>query len=120
MTPLGEDFTRLRHHVQAALEHNGGTYAMDEVERRIADGRFRVWATDNAIVLTEICRLPSKTLLNIALGGGELEQVKDLVLRVEGEAKDLGCVGVSIIGRRGWGKALDGYREAATVYMKEL
>ena len=81
---------------------------------------FKMWTTDNAIVIGEICQMPSKTMVNIALGGGELEQVKLLVDQVEQEARALNVAGVSIIGRRGWGRALDGYKEAATVYMKEF
>lgn len=113
-------FERLKHHIEGALRHNLATQSMEDVEKRLKDGTFQMWAAEDAIVITEICRMPSRSFLNISLGGGQLQQVKQLVEKVENYAKEQSFDGVLIIGRRGWLRALDGYKHAATVCVKEF
>lgn len=102
------------------MRHNLATQSMEDVEKRLKDGTFQMWAAEDAIVITEICRMPSRSFLNISLGGGQLQQVKQLVEKVENYAKEQSFDGVLIIGRRGWLRALDGYKHAATVCVKEF
>lgn len=117
---LSDDFNRLRVHVEAAIAYNGGTQTIEDVIRRLQDGSFKLWPSRDAVLITEICKMPSKTFLNIVLGGGDLEEVKQLVELVEDTAKDAGLNGVMIVGRRGWGKVLPDYKDVATLHMKEF
>lgn len=115
-----DEFNRLRRHVEAAIADNQGTQTIEDVIRRLHDGSFKMWTTEAAILITEMCKMPNKTFLNIVLGGGDLEQIKQMVNAVEQEAKTSGLNGVMIVGRRGWGKVLPNYKDVATLHMKEF
>lgn len=79
-----------------------------------------MWASQDAVLITQICVMPNKTFLNIVLGGGDLNEVKQLVELVEDEARASNLNGVMIVGRRGWGKVLPNYKDVATLHMKEF
>lgn len=49
------------------------------------------------------------------IGGDDMERWLGFLPIIESWAKDQGCSGMRIIGRRGWGRVLSGYRESATV-----
>jgi len=115
-----EEFNRLKPQIESALYYNAGTQNIEDVEARLEDGRFSLWSSKDSAVVVEITELNNKTYINIALGGGDLEQIKELVSRIEEKAKLLNYDGVMIIGRRGWGKVLPEYKEKATVYIKEI
>ena len=107
-------------YISDALEYNAGTQTLDQVIAGLESGQFQLWSSENAAAITELARFPNKTVVNIALGGGELTEIQQIVRDIEAAAKSSGLTTVSIIGRRGWGRTLPGYREQATVYMKEL
>jgi hypothetical protein len=115
-----EEFERLKPQIEGALFYNAGTQSLEDVKARLEDGRFSLWSNKDSVLIIENIELNNKRYINIALGGGDLEQVKDLVNQVEATAKTLGFYGVMIIGRRGWGKVLPEYKEKATVFIKEI
>lgn len=103
-----------------ALEYNGGTQTLEQVLEGLQSGQFQFWGNEIAAVVTEINRLPNKTFINIVLGGGDLNELKNIEAAIEDRARAVGFDGVTIIGRRGWGKIFPAYREVATVYLKEI
>jgi hypothetical protein len=54
------------------------------------------------------------------LAGGDLEEIKEWMPMIERCARDLGCHRLTIAGRRGWLRALPGFREQATEITKDL
>lgn len=115
-----EEFERLKLHIENALSYNANTQNLEDVKARLEDGRFTLWSSKDSVLIVESTTLGGKQYVVIALGGGDLEQIKGLVNQVEAESKRLGFYGVMIIGRRGWGKVLLEYKEKATVYVKEI
>lgn len=115
-----DEFNRLRHHVASALEHNSDTQSIEDVIDGLLKNDFQMWTAQDAILITEICKMPRKTFMNIALGGGDSDQIKSLVSAVEREAERMALAGVMILGRRGWSRVLPGYREVATLHIKEF
>lgn len=113
------EFERCRPYLEAALEYNRGTQTIEDVKAGIESGQFQLIAGRNSAALTEIAKLPQKTYINVILGGGDLEELKDIAKRIEDASRAAGADGVMIIGRRGWGKVLEGYDLYATVYVKE-
>jgi len=55
------------------------------------------------------------------MAGGELGELQgEMLPAVEEWAKAKGCAAVEIIGRRGWGRVLDDYREPHALLKKEI
>jgi len=61
-----------------------------------------------------------KNTLRIALGGGDLEDIRKIVEEIEEFAKQRHFNAVDIIGREGWGKVLEGYKKQAVHLRKEI
>jgi len=115
-----EEFERLKPQIEDALGYNAGTQSLEDVKSGLERGQFSLWSNKDSVLIIETMELNSKRFINIILGGGNLEQIKDLVNQVEAKAKELNFAGVMIIGRRGWNKVLLEYKEKATVYIKEI
>ena len=115
-----EDFERLKPQIESALTYNAGTQNLEDVRRRLEDGSFTMWATKNSVAIIESTVLSGKKYVVVALGAGDLDELKEVLSQIENESKKLGFNGVMIIGRRGWGRVFLEYKEKATVYIKEI
>jgi len=111
---------RLRPYIEAALAYNANTQTFDQVAESLMSGEYQLWLGEQSLAITEVCELPNKTLTNIVLGAGNLTELRATAQRIAEQAKDRGHGGVMIVGRRGWGRVLDGFVETATVYVKEI
>ena len=115
-----EEFERLKPQIENALSYNAGIQTLEDVRRKLEDGSFKLWSSKDSVLIIESMILGGNKYVVVALGGGDLEQIKKMLNQVEDESKKLGFYGVMIIGRRGWGKVLSNYEEKATVFIKEI
>lgn len=115
-----EEFERLKPQIEAALSYNAGTQTLQQVYDAIENGNMQLWPLQNSVLVTEVVKMPNNTLINIVLGGGDLDEIKIGVAFVEQMAKDIGAGGITIIGRKGWKKIFPEYREQFTVLLKEI
>lgn len=76
--------------------------------------------SENAAVVTQILQTPTGDQLHYWLAAGNLQELQELERQITKKAKDRGIKRVSLIGRAGWVKALDGYRDAGRILTKEL
>ncbi len=116
-----EQFERCWPWLAAARDLCGLTHTKDDIWAAIEDGRAQVWPLPHAAVLTTVDH--HKTGLKELqqwLAGGDLAELVQCEALIVKWAKELGCSRVSIVGRRGWKKALSGYREMATIFSKEI
>ncbi len=113
-------FHELKHHIVSAIAYNNREQTIDDVEACVASGEYKVWTEGQSIALTEDCVLPRKKYTGIVLAGGVLAPLQELAKKIEEDAKARSLDGVLIVGRAGWGRVLNGYRKAATVYLKEF
>lgn len=126
MTPemlrwLADEWVRCEPFIQRAVDRAEGCFDIEHVWGQIANGNAQLWPGESSAVVTRIEQHPSGVLSLLGwLAGGEVEEVKMLAKRAETWAKGKGCSRVEIIGRRGWLRAMEGYREACTVLVKEL
>ena len=65
-------------------------------------------------------RLGGRRWLSIIVACGVLNEVLDMTQEAERLATKASFVGVMFIGRRGWARALTGYRESSIIAVKEL
>ena len=97
------------------------THSLDDVKAAVAKGEAQLWCGEQSALVTELMVYPRKKVCRIWMAGGLLWELQgEMLPAVEEWAKSKGCTSVEIIGRRGWGRVLEGYRQPHTVLMKEI
>jgi len=116
------ELERCRPWIEAALEYSGGTHNFEDVAKAIVEGRMQLWPSPRGCIVTEIVVYPRKTVLNVFLGGGELDQLLDMHSDVTDWAKSYGCEALTITGRFGWKKPLKahGWKPLHASFQKEI
>jgi len=116
------ELERCRPWIEAALEYSGGTHDFDDVAKGILDGSMQLWPSPRGCIVTEIVIYPKKKVLNVFLGGGELDQLLDMHNDVTDWAKRYGCEALTITGRFGWKKPLKahGWKPLHASFQKEI
>jgi hypothetical protein len=104
------------------LEYSGGTHTFSDVVNGLNKGVLQLWPTPRGCIVTEIVVYPKKKVLNVFLGGGELDQILDMHKDVMDWAKVQGCTALSMSGRSGWKKPLKehGWKTQHVSYVKEF
>lgn len=79
----------------------------------------RVYEASRSVVVVRDVYLP-RHARSIWVAAGDLDEVLELVRDVERDAFDDGVAAIVFMGRRGWIRAACGYKEVATIGLKEL
>jgi hypothetical protein len=121
---LDEIWPDFMHFIEDSLEYSNGIWNIEDVEERLFTGNAVLWIAYNgsprAAGVTWIEEFPQCRDLNMAFAGGDMKSIQGLVKMGEDYAKSEGCQGIRCYGRRGWAKALPGYKEISTISRKEL
>lgn len=122
MNDLSAELIRCRAWIEAALEYSGGTHNFADIVQGIHSNKMQLWPSAKGCIVTEIVVYPRKKLINIFLGGGELNQILDMHSDVISWAKQQGCSGMTMTGRLGWKKPLAeyGWKVLHQSYAKEF
>lgn len=102
--------------LQKALDLAGNTHEMHEVGDLVAVGHAQLWATDKAILVTQL----HGRSIHFWLGAGELDELIVLSRGAMKWAKEIGCHKATLAGRKGWKRALEseGWRESKLVVLE--
>ena len=116
------ELERCRPWIEAALQYSGGTHSFEDVAKGILEGNMQLWPSPRGCIVTEIVIYPRKKVLNVFLGGGELDQLLDMHNDVTDWAKSYGCEALTITGRFGWKKPLKahGWKPLHASFQKEI
>ena len=119
---MDNELERCKDWIEAALEYSGGTHDFEDVVRGVYSGTMQLWPTPKGCIVTEIVIYPKKKVLNVFLGGGELEQIMDMHIDVIEWAKTQGCSALTMTGRLGWKKplAVHGWKPLHMSYVKDF
>lgn len=119
---MDKELKRCKPWIEAALEYSGGTHNFNDILNGLSEGVLQLWPTPRGCIVTEIVVYPQKKVLNVFLGGGELDQILDMHNDVIKWAKVQGCVALSMSGRPGWKKSLEkhGWHNQHVSYVKEF
>ena len=119
---MDKELQRCSPWIEAALEYSGGTHDFIDVAEGINKGTMQLWPTPKGCIVTEIVVYPRKRMLNVFLGGGELDQILDMHQDVIQWAKAQGCTALTMTGRVGWKKPLakHGWDQLHSSYIKEF
>lgn len=116
-----EDFNRVWPWLEKAAKRYGDTHRKEHVLRRLLDGRAQLWTERDAALVTSVERYDSGMVeVRGWLGGGSIGGLRKIEIRVEVWAKSIGAHRLTILGRRGWLRALTGWRELAVLIAKDL
>ena len=115
-----DQWARCSKYIEDALEYAGGSHTLQDVMLAVAEGKAQFFPLDKSAIVTEIVDYPQKAMCRIWLAGGDLDELLEAEAAIAAWAKTLGCSGMEIIGRRGWSRKLESYRESAVVLMKDF
>lgn len=116
------ELERCKPWIEAALEYAGGTHLFEDIEEMLGRGVLQLWPAPKGCIITEIIAFPRKRVLNVFLGGGELEQIMEMHKDVISWAKAQNCEALTMSGRMGWIKPLkaQGWKRQHAAYIKEF
>tara|TARA_R110000868_G_scaffold248361_3_gene504903 strand:+ start:1520 stop:1888 length:369 start_codon:yes stop_codon:yes gene_type:complete len=115
------EFDRLWPLLKEAVLRYGDTHEKEHVWSRIETGHAQFWALPNAAIVTEVHTYETGMRESRGwLAGGDIREITAFIPRLEDLARKAGCRRVTITGRRGWSRALTGYKDLATIVVKEL
>jgi len=116
------EFDRCAPWLEEALKYANNTHDIEDIRRGVANGTYQLWPAKNGALITEILSYPNRNVFHVFLGGGELQQLMDMIESVEIYAKTIGCKSVTVSGRDGWVRLLAqrGARKLCTTMAKEL
>ena len=119
---MDKELQRCRPWIEAAFEYSGGTHDFIDVAEGIYKGTLQLWPSPKGCIVTEIVVYQRKRMLNVFLGGGELDQILDMHQDVIQWAKAQGCTALTMTGRAGWKKPLakHGWDQLHSSYIKEF
>ena len=110
---------------QAPIKTDMGS--LRELDTDVLSGRALLWivhSDSNGIECAAVTRLDlterSKVCTILACGGSHMRRWLHLLDGIEQYAKNEGCNGVRLYGRRGWKRALPEYREIGVVMERKL
>lgn len=117
---LLDEFERLAHHIDAALEYANHTHTITEVLDAILSHKAQFFSMENSVIVTEIVDYPQRSVCRIWLAGGDMDELMEAEKKVCEWAAENGCTGMEIIGRKGWERQLKDYKSASVVLTKEI
>lgn len=117
---LSDEFERLAHNVQNALEYANNSHSVLDVYDAVREGKAQFFSIGDSCVITEIVDYPQKSVCRIWLAGGNMDELLEAEKHITALAKSHGCDGMEIIGRRGWQRVLKDYKPSAVVLVKDL
>ena len=86
----------------------------------IEAGEAALFVGQKSAVVTQEIDVPAGRILHFWLAGGDVNELAKIAADVEAAAKEKGISKISIVGRRGWKRKLDGFIEAGVLLTKEI
>ena len=84
-------------------------------------GELTLWAGEDSILLTQVKDYPNFRAISFVIAGGDLEELREMERQIIPLAKAHGCTKAAIVdGRKGWLKALDGYKLQSVNLTKDI
>lgn len=101
---LEKELVRCRFWIESALAYSGGTHSYEDICAGIMSGHMQLWSGESGCAVTEITVYPKRKFLHVFLAGGDMDQILDFEKSAEIFAKECGCDGMTLAGRKGWAR----------------
>lgn len=119
-TSLSDEWDRCSAWLEAALYYSNGTHTIDDVLETVQRGDAQFWHYPDAAVVTELMDYPQKRVLRYWLAGGNLKTLLKAESSIRYWSQLWGCVGIEIIGRKGWHRVLKGFKQTGIILAKDM
>lgn len=106
---LCDDLLKHRLDIEKALCYGRNSHNFEHVVDEVMKGRLHFYPLENSFIIMEVHVYPNYSVYHGFLAGGDLEEILNAHPMIMANAKQLGCVALSISGRRGWEKAMKAY-----------
>lgn len=125
---LPEFWGRVKGLIEKVISRSGD-HTLESVYDDIANQNFQLWGyfTDDLsecrmVTVTQLTRFGSGRIWCelVFCSGEDMEEWLPYLSQIEVWAQTHGCDGMRIVGRKGWGRVLPGYKEAAVLLRKEF
>jgi len=102
---------------------------LDEIHESLENSEKQLWmiSRDDSVVciaVTEVWKSDAGLVCRIEIASGDfsasLDDMRAIYQQIEDWASGMGCVGVEVLGRRGWAKVLRGFKETGVILEKDL
>lgn len=118
---IDEVWPHARHLIREAIERTGLS-EFSEIESEVLAGKQLLWLAWNgssieAAATTALC---TPVCILTACSGSNRDRWLPLLSKIEQYARNEGCSAMRIFGRKGWERALDGYKVEHVVLQKGL
>ena len=100
-----EEWIRTKPLIAKALKHQDA-YTIDDIEDKIREGIFLLWASNNAAFVTEFVVFPQHPAMNLLFRGGDYKDLEAMLPHIEEYAKKCGVKRLYGGGRKGWTRKL--------------
>lgn len=105
-----------------------GTHTAADVLEQIDKGNLQLWLGENCIGVTEICRYPRLSTINIFLAAGDMREFRELQHGIESYGRGRGATRLTFHGRAtkkiaklcGWQRSGEGFKAGFVMYSKEI
>ena len=81
---------------------------------------MQLWPAERGCLVTEIQVYPRKKVLNVFLGGGDMDQLLDMEAAAAAWGKAQGCTMATIQGRPGWERVFRHWRRSHVILERSL
>ena len=93
--------------LEPALEYSGGTHEWEDIAEGVYSNRMQLWANARGTAITEIVKYPRKTVLNVFIAGGDMDQLLEMLESAKHWGRLQGCDTIAMSGRHGWLRVLN-------------
>ena len=96
---------RCKPYIEEAIETQD-SYTIKDVEDKISNGLFHLWAGKESALVTEFVIFPKHKVLNLLFCGGDYNELTEMLPSIEAFAKAAECKRLYGGGRKGWSRKL--------------
>ncbi len=100
-----EEWIRTKPLIAKAVKYQDA-YTIDDIEDKIREGIFLLWASKNAAFVTEFVVFPQHIAMNLLFCGGDYKELEAMLPHIEEYAKQCGVKRLYGGGRKGWTRKL--------------
>ena len=96
---------RCKPYIEDAIQTQD-SYTIKDVEDKISNGLFHLWAGKESALVTEFVIFPKHKVLNLLFCGGDYNELVEMLPSIEAFAKAAECKRMYGGGRKGWSRKL--------------
>ena len=118
-----EAWLKSRKYILEALDRGIDTHTEKDIYYAITRNDAQLWTGQKSACVTEIVTYHKYKMLRFWLGGGDIEELKEMEKPICEWAKSIGCKKSMIMGRKGWSRVKDkdrAYEEVGTISIRSL